>query len=146
MEDKLSQMMWERLRQDNETRLRNAQTLMGQPGVNQGHGYYEMAQRYRHGWGVPTNPGQAINYYENAAKLGHAGACVELTRLYLQGNQLMKINSNLDQAREFAQTGANADPNKYNNIPGYNQAEFIEQANGLLKIVEYSEKNSSRLY
>ena len=46
---------------------------------------YELAQCFRHGWGVQKDPVAARSYYETAANLGDADAMNEAAWCYEQG-------------------------------------------------------------
>ena len=46
---------------------------------------YELAQSYRHGWGVERDPVAARSYYETAANLGDTDAMNEVARCYEEG-------------------------------------------------------------
>ena len=46
---------------------------------------FELAQGFRHGWGVARDPAAARSYYEAAANLGDADAMVETARCYEEG-------------------------------------------------------------
>jgi TPR repeat protein len=126
-----------------ENRIRTAQRLCE---AGNARGQYEMATRYRYGWGVPQNQQQALNLYKMAAERGldaHAGACYELVRLYLHGDILMGIKKNIAAAAYYAKLGANADPNVYNYseyhgsaTADYDQRRYIEESVYLLRVIE----------
>ena len=46
---------------------------------------YELAQSFRHGWGVEKDPVAARSYYETAANLGDTDAMNEVARCYEEG-------------------------------------------------------------
>ncbi|KAL9032579.1 MAG: hypothetical protein Q9214_007907, partial [Letrouitia sp. 1 TL-2023] len=46
---------------------------------------YELANSYRHGWGVEKDPVAARSYYETAANLGDTDAMNEVARCYEEG-------------------------------------------------------------
>ncbi len=46
---------------------------------------YELANSFRHGWGVERDAVAARSYYETAANLGDADAMNEVARMYEQG-------------------------------------------------------------
>lgn len=46
---------------------------------------YELANSYRHGWGVEKDPVAARSYYETAANLGDTDAMNEVARCYEDG-------------------------------------------------------------
>ena len=46
---------------------------------------YELANSFRHGWGVEKDPVAARSYYETAANLGDADAMNEVARMYEAG-------------------------------------------------------------
>ena len=46
---------------------------------------YELANSFRHGWGVNTDPVAARRYYETAANLGDTDAMNEAARCYEEG-------------------------------------------------------------
>ena len=46
---------------------------------------YELANCFRHGWGVARDPAAARSYYETAANLGDADAMAETARCYEEG-------------------------------------------------------------
>jgi TPR repeat protein len=46
---------------------------------------FELANCFRHGWGVPPDPYAAKQYYETAANLGDSDAMNETAWCYLQG-------------------------------------------------------------
>ncbi|CCU81338.1 hypothetical protein BGHDH14_bgh02125 [Blumeria hordei DH14] len=64
-----------------------------QAGINRGGAakgelvlaIYELANCFRHGWGVQTDKVAAKQYYETAANLGDADAMNEVARCYLDG-------------------------------------------------------------
>ena len=47
---------------------------------------YELANSFRHGWGVEKDPVAARNYYETAANLGDTDAMNEVARCYEMGD------------------------------------------------------------
>lgn len=46
---------------------------------------YELANSFRHGWGVEKDPVAARSYYETAANLGDTDAMNEVARCYEEG-------------------------------------------------------------
>ena len=46
---------------------------------------YELANSFRHGWGVEMDPVAARSYYETAANLGDTDAMNEVARCYEEG-------------------------------------------------------------
>ena len=46
---------------------------------------YELANSFRHGWGVEKDPVAARSYYETAANLGDTDAMNEVARMYEAG-------------------------------------------------------------
>ncbi|KAL9030563.1 MAG: hypothetical protein Q9196_001324 [Gyalolechia fulgens] len=46
---------------------------------------YELANSFRHGWGVEKDPMAARSYYETAANLGDTDAMNEVARCYEEG-------------------------------------------------------------
>ena len=46
---------------------------------------YELANSFRHGWGVERDPVAARSYYETAANLGDADAMNEVAKCYEEG-------------------------------------------------------------
>lgn len=46
---------------------------------------YELANSFRHGWGVEKDPIAARSYYETAANLGDTDAMNEVARCYEEG-------------------------------------------------------------
>ena len=48
--------------------------------------FYELANSFRHGWGVEKDPIAARNYYETAANLGDTDAMNEVARCYEMGD------------------------------------------------------------
>jgi TPR repeat protein len=46
---------------------------------------YELANSFRHGWGVDKDPVAARSYYETAANLGDTDAMNEVARCYEEG-------------------------------------------------------------
>lgn len=46
---------------------------------------YELANSFRHGWGVGKDPVAARSYYETAANLGDTDAMNEVARCYEEG-------------------------------------------------------------
>jgi TPR repeat protein len=46
---------------------------------------FELANCFRHGWGIPKDPIAAKNYYETAANLGDTDAMNEVAWCYLEG-------------------------------------------------------------
>ena len=46
---------------------------------------YELANCFRHGWGVHKDPAAALKYYETAANLGDTDAMNETARCYEEG-------------------------------------------------------------
>lgn len=46
---------------------------------------YELANSFRHGWGVEMDPMAARSYYETAANLGDTDAMNEVARCYEEG-------------------------------------------------------------
>ena len=46
---------------------------------------YELANSFRHGWGVDMDPVAARSYYETAANLGDTDAMNEVARCYEEG-------------------------------------------------------------
>lgn len=46
---------------------------------------YELANSFRHGWGVDKDPAAARSYYETAANLGDTDAMNEVARCYEEG-------------------------------------------------------------
>lgn len=145
MEQNINQIIWERLRQDNYNRLMNASNLMQ---IGNGHGYYEMAKRHANGWCVEIKPDLALSYYRTAAEKGHAGACVELAKLYLQGDKLSHLKQDIDLAKYFATLGANTNEDLFSSIEGYDQKMLISEAKTLLQVVEYvksTQENSFKL-
>ncbi len=46
---------------------------------------YELANSFRHGWGVEKDPVAARSYYETAANLGDIDAMNEVARCYEEG-------------------------------------------------------------
>jgi len=47
---------------------------------------YELANSFRHGWGVEKDAVAARSYYETAANLGDADAMNEVARMYEEGD------------------------------------------------------------
>ena len=140
LERSINVLIWERMRQDNEARLKAAQHLVDE---GNGHGFYEMAQRYKDGLRVLRNSEEAIRYYKKAAEKNHAGACLELAKLYLQGNMLMGINRDLSEAKKYAKKGSNCDIKAFTDIPNYSQEEAISESKALLQVIDYAEKMQS---
>ena len=56
---------------------------------------YELANCFRHGWGVPTDPVAARSYYETAGNLGDADALAEAGWCFEHGfgGKKDKVNS-----------------------------------------------------
>ena len=46
---------------------------------------YELANSFRHGWGVAKDPVAARSYYETAANLGDTDAMNEVAKCYEEG-------------------------------------------------------------
>jgi TPR repeat protein len=46
---------------------------------------FELANCFRHGWGIPRDPVAAKQYYETAANLGDTDAMNEIAWCYLEG-------------------------------------------------------------
>ena len=114
-----------------DSRIRNAQNLIKQ---DKAHGYYIMAMYFRYGWaGVHVDYNHALSMYEKAADKGHAGACYELARLYIQGNALMGVEKNSEKAAQYA--NKELDRNNIGNIDGYSQADYTEQLEGLKRVI-----------
>ena len=60
---------------------------------------YELAQSFRHGWGVEKDPVAARSYYETAANLGDTDAMNEVARCYEEG-----VGGKKDKVRLFVQS------------------------------------------
>lgn len=123
-------LIWQQINQDRTARIKVAQSLCEQ---NDPRGQFDMAACYRHGWGVRYNIEYSIFLYDQAARQGHAGACYELARLYLQGNTLIGVSKDLNKAEEYADL-IPLDTKEFDR-PGYSQAEYIEQLNSLKKVI-----------
>ena len=129
-----SQLMWERAAEDTKTRLKNADQLARNENAI---GLYDLAQCYRYGWGLNVNYQNSLELYKRAAEKGHAGACYELARLYLQGNILMGINKDFEVANNYIQLGIGKNKQKILDFdtPNYKQAEYISQLENLSKVL-----------
>jgi len=131
MNETIHSFMWKRIQQDNEIRNTAAKKSceMGNP-----HGQYQMATRYRHGWGVEINCDKSIELYKKAAENGHAGACYELARLYLQGNVVMGFGQDVSKAKLYANLGTDAAEEKYS-CEGYDQKHYINESQKLFVLI-----------
>lgn len=101
-------------------------------------GLYKMGIRFRYGWGVPKDYQEGLNLLKKAANHPetHAGACYELARLYLHGYELEGICQDFIEALNYAERGAKADPNSFQDIEGYNQEDMVKQSQSLIKTIE----------
>ena len=108
---------------------------------------YEKGFKYRYGWGgVEQDPAKGLRYFHHAAEQGHAGACYELARLYLQGNMLINITPNLERAKDYVNKGLERgrDKTEFDNA-SYCQKDFILQLEGLTSVVAACEKGGLRI-
>lgn len=66
---------------------------------------FEMAERYRWGLGVPTNPKKALELYKAAAEAGHANAARELARSYTNKTspERLDICRNIPMAKQIVE-------------------------------------------
>ena len=80
LSERVNQMIWQRLQEERDARIAIAQELVKKKDAR---GFYDMGKRYLYGWGVPSDVNTAINYLDQAANEGHAGACCELVRHFL---------------------------------------------------------------
>lgn len=62
---------------------------------------YDIALKYRYGWGCVANANESIKYLKNASDKGHAFACFELFREYME-------KANYVEALKYAKIGASA--------------------------------------
>ena len=137
--------LWSRIAQNSIMRNRWAEGLAEK---NDPRGLHELAQVLRYGWGgYHVDYSRSFDLYMEAAKLGHAGAAYELTRLYLQGDCMMGIKKNIKAARECANLVlGHPDANdvvKFNtNI--YSQEEFLDSLKSLYSVIGTIEKIEAR--
>ncbi|KAK6062559.1 protein DSF2, partial [Seiridium cupressi] len=60
---------------------------------------FELANCFRHGWGVPKDSVAAKNYYETAANLGDTDAMNEVAWCYLEGFGCKKDKTQATRSR-----------------------------------------------
>lgn len=65
---------------------------------------FELANCFRHGWGVDRDPLAARNYYETAANLGDTDAMNEAAWCYLEGFGCKKDKAS-HREKQLANTG-----------------------------------------
>ncbi len=137
----LSDKILERMAQDVSFRVRNNQELIRTKGNEPiaAVAKYDMAQCYRHGWGVSINYKESIKLYDESAKMGHAGACYELARLYLQGHTLMDIKIDLSLSEYYSKLGLDKCQKIGSDMDflNYKNSDYVPQLNGLLKTIEF---------
>ena len=126
-EDKVNQMILERMQQDNQAKIEYAKRLVENGNLD---GLYEMGIRHLYGWGVEWNAEKAIEYLRKAADGNHPGACYELAKRYVEGDFSLKISKNFDTAERYIQAGFCS--SGYN--PNYK--DFNENIEGLKKVVD----------
>lgn len=131
MNERINQMLFERMQQDSQIRARHAQTLAEEENPI---GLYEMGIRYLHGWVVQVDLQQAFAHLDKAAQCGHAGACYELARQYIDGNTTLGIVKNLDTAQKYIDYAKNVYTTQFD-TPNYKQETVREELVNLEKVI-----------
>lgn len=119
--DSIANMMWERMQSDTIIRTEYAQRKAANC---EAIGLYEMGIRYLNGWGTNVDIKGALDSLDGAARQGHAGACYELAKQYVQGNHLINIQRDLDRAKQYISYGKDKRTTEYD-TPNYKQESAI---------------------
>lgn len=102
-------------------------------------GYHGLAFFYRGGWDVvETNHQLADKNLELAAKQGHVGACIELIRKCLEGN-----DPNISEALKYIDSGQKHLNSTKFDTGIYKQAEFIQEFVGYCEEVDRRVESSN---
>lgn len=98
------------------------------------HAKFVLAGYYMDGWRrINVNTDKALQLYKEAAEKGHAGACYKLANIYLS-------RGNYELAYSAASKVLNPEDKKWND-GCYNQKYYVEQVEGLLRVLEVIKKS-----
>jgi len=138
-QSELQDMIWRKISQNTQDNLKMAYNLL-EKNPKDAKALYILAIYHKDGRGVKQNPHQARRYYQQAAEQGHAGACYELARAYLEGNSLLGVDHpNFDLAKKYADKGIELGQGKTefdNNNYNYKQAVYVEQLTSLRRVMD----------
>ncbi len=138
-----SRMFWQSLAQ---TAKNDVQWALENLPKNEPRAQYLMATYLQHGWAmIRQDIKYALDLYEKAAVQSHAGACLELSKLYSKGYSNI-IPKNYDLAEKYAQMGSHAENSTRFNLETktFTQAEAIRQCTLYIKVIEILRLTDSR--
>jgi TPR repeat protein len=112
----------------------HVEVLKREASQGDSHAIFELAKHYRWGWLVDSNPTLSLEYFMQAAKMGHIDANIELGKMYLQGDRELKIGIDIEKAKTYFTKAKNSIFNKHDPF-NYNPEEARKKAELYLKAV-----------
>ncbi len=136
IERSTQEILWEKMNTDTTIQLKQAFQEAKSDKIESASGKYVLAIHYLHGWGVNQDYKTSIQLYKEAADKGHAGACYELAKFYLQGHSRANIEKDIDIAEQYTKKGIESNIKNELDTDNYKQQTYVEQLEGLSGVIQ----------